>query len=244
MKRIAFFVEGQTEQIFLNRLVREIFGVDHTNIILKQFRGGMNIPKQEIYITRIKSRTPHFEVLISDCGSDNRVKSEILDNIANLRKSGYSLIVGLRDLYPIPIEELPKLKKGLKFLPNKLIQYNNCFDIVVAIHEVETWFIAEINHLKKVDKRLTGRFIKKHLGFDPYIINPESREHPAKDLDDIYRLVGKSYTKRRRQVQKLVNRLDINYLRNHARYNIEPLNTLISILEDFKIKNKNKFSNA
>jgi len=234
MKRIAFFVEGQTEQIFLNRLVKEMLGVNQTNIILKQFRGGMNIPKQEIYITRTKSLRPRYEVLISDCGSDNRVKSEILDNIANLRNSGYSLIIGLRDLYPISIEQLPKLEKGLRFLPNKLKQYNDCFDIIIAVHEIETWFIAEVNHLRKVDKRLTGRFIKEHLGFDPYVVNPESRVHPAKDLDNIYRLVGKSYTKRHWQVQKLVNRLDINYLRNHVRYDIEPLNRVMDILENFK----------
>ena len=236
MKRIAFFVEGQTEQIFLNKIVKEILGSDHTNIILKQYRGGMNIPKQEINITRSIAIDPFYEVLISDCGSDNRVKSEILDNIISLRDRNYSMIVGLRDLYPIPIDDLPKLEKGLKFLPHRLAKYDSYFDIIIAVREIETWFLAEITHFKKVDKRLTGHFIKKHLGFDPYAISPESREHPAKDLDNIYRLVGKSYTKRHWQVQRLVNRLDMNYLRNNVRYDVDALGKLITILENFKRK--------
>ncbi|NDV67649.1 DUF4276 family protein [Dysgonomonas sp. 25] len=234
MKRIAFFVEGQTEQIFLNRLVKEILGAQHTSILLKQFRGGTNIPKQDITIIRNIAINPRYEILISDCGSDNRVKSEILDNIASLRKNNYSMIVGVRDLYPIPIDELPKLEKGLRFLPNSMKDEAGYFDIIIAVHEVETWFLADTTHLRKVDRRLTGSFIKKHLGFDPYAINPETRKHPAKDLNDIYKLVGKSYTKRHWQVRKLVNRLDMNYLRNHVRYDLASLNHLITVLEKFK----------
>lgn len=236
MKRIAFFVEGQTEQIFLYRLVKEILGAQHTNVILKQFRGGVNIPKQHITITRSMAINPRYEVLISDCGSDNRVKSEILDNIVNLRKNGYRLIVGLRDLYPIPIDDLPKLEKGLRFLPNSMKNEAPYFDIIIAIHEVEAWFMADLTLFQKIDRRLSGQFIKKHLKFNPYATHPESREHPAKDLNDIYKLAGKSYTKRHWQVRKLVNRLNIDYLRNEARHDISSLDRLISVLENFRNK--------
>lgn len=234
MKRIAFFVEGQTEQIFVNRLAQEILGSMHLNIIQKQFRGGVNIPKQEIAISRCLSRNPLYEILIFDCGSDNRVKSEILDNIANLRERGYSMIIGLRDLYPISMDELDRLEKGLKYLPKRFKKDSPYFDIIIAIHEIETWFLAEVNHLRKVDKRLTGHFIKENLGFNPYTIDPESRIHPAKDLNDIYQLVGKSYTKRYGQILKIVNRLDFSNILRHLRYELVPLNRLISIMENMK----------
>lgn len=234
MNRIAFFVEGQTEQIFLNRLVKEILGTQYTNIIQKQIRGGVSMPKEQITRSLSISKKPRNEVLIFDCGADNRVKSEIMENIRNLRNTGYSLIVGLRDLYPMPIEELDKLEKGLKYLPRHLRNEEDYYDIIIAIHEIEAWFMAETNHLQKVDRRLTGPFIRKHLGFDPYSEDCQSREHPAKDLSDIYRLVGKSYTKRHWQVQKLVNRLDYNYIRNQIRYDVKPLGRLIGVIEDFK----------
>lgn len=237
-RRIAFFVEGQTEQIFVNRLIKEILGTQQINIIQKQFRGGVNIPKQEIVRNSSFSRNPKYEVLIFDCGADNRVKSEIIENIANLRSRGYEMIIGLRDLYPIPLEELEKLEKGLRFLPNKLKSESLHFDIIVAVHEIEAWFLGETNHYKKIDKRLTGHFIREKLGFDPYVMNAEERVHPAKDLDSIYRLVGKSYTKRYGQTQRVVNKLDINNMRNNIRYDMESLNKLIKVLETSKKEKK------
>ncbi|MBK5722457.1 DUF4276 family protein, partial [Dysgonomonas sp. Marseille-P4677] len=210
----------------------------HINIIQKQFRGGVNIPKVEIVKNLSFSRNPKYEVLIFDCGSDNRVKSEILYNIENLRKNGYEMIVGLRDLYPMPIDDLEKLEKGLRFLPNKLKDEAQYFDIVIAIHEIEAWFLAETNHLKKIDKRLTGKFIKDKLGFDPYTIDAQSRVHPAKDLDDIYRLVGRSYTKRYNTTTRIVNKLDFNSIRFNLRYEIRPLDRLLKIIEKFKGNNR------
>lgn len=237
MKRIAFFVEGQTEQIFVNRLVKEILGRNAANIIQKQSRGGANIPKQQIVRSLSISRKPQYEILIFDCGSDNRVKSEILDNITNLRESGYTMIVGLRDLYPLKIDELDKLEKGLKFLPNKIKKEGAYFDIIIAVHEIEAWFLAEASHLQRVDKRLSGQFIKEHLGFNPYTTNPETRVHPAKDLNDIYQLAGKSYTKRYGQTMRIMNKLDFNNIRNHVRYDIKPLGRLIKYIENFKNRN-------
>lgn len=238
-RRIAFFVEGQTEQIFVNRLIKEILGTQQINIMQKQFRGGANIPKQEIVRNTSFSRNPKFEVLIFDCGSDNRVKSEIIENILNLRKKGYEMIIGLRDLYPIPIEELDRLEKGLRYLPNKLKHETKYFDIVVAVHEIEAWFLGETNHLKKIDKRLTGRFIKEHLRFDPFSINAQERIHPAKDLDNIYRLVGKSYSKRYGQTQRIVNKLDMNNIRTNVCHEMKPLKRLIDAIEDFKLSSEN-----
>lgn len=236
MKRIAFFVEGQTEQIFVNRLIKEVLGTAHVNIIQKQFRGGVNIPKQEIVRNSSFSRNPRYEVLIFDCGSDNRVKSEIIENIESLRNNGYEMIIGLRDLYPLPVSDLEKLEMGLRYLPKNLKSNQQYFDVIIAIHEIEAWFMAETAHFRKIDKRLTGRFIKDRLGFDPYSIDAQTREHPAKDLDNIYRLVGKSYTKRYNTTVRVVNKLDYNNIRNYLRYDLEPMDRLLKVLELFKGK--------
>lgn len=240
MRRIAFFVEGQTEQIFMNRLVREILDTDCTNIILKQYRGGANVPKREINITRSFVLNPRYEVLISDCGSDNRVKSEMLEQIVSLMTNGYELVVGMRDLYPMSLEELPKLERGLRFFPKSFEKESKYMDIIVAIREVETWFIGEYTHFKKIDKRLTGHLIQKRLGFNPSTVNPEIIEHPAKTLDDIYRLVGKSYVKRRWQVQRIVKKLDVSFLKQEVSRESNSLNRLVTILENFKTPSKKK----
>jgi hypothetical protein len=234
MKKIAFFVEGQTEQIFINRLVKEMLGYNDVTIIQKKVSGGTNAPKREFVRNFSISRESKYMVLIYDCGSDNRVKSEILENIESLRESGYSYIVGLRDLYPLSIEELPRLEKGMKFLPYEFRKLHDAFDIVIAIREVETWFLAETDHFTKVDKRLTGHFIEKRLGFDPYTINPISRIHPSDDLNNIYKLVGRSYTKKHWQIDKLVQRLNFRHIRHELKDRITSLGELIKTIEQFK----------
>jgi len=240
MKRIAFFVEGQTEQIFVRRLVKEILGYDNTTVILKKITGGTNAPKHEFVKSFDRVAKSEYTVLIYDCGADNRVKSEILDNMESLRDSGYSCIVGVRDLYPLAVDELPRLEKGLNFLPHYLKDCKDLFDIIVVVQEVETWFLAETNHFMKVDKRLTGRFIEKHLGYNPYEVNPLTRKHPSEDLGRIYKLVGKSYTKKFWQIDKLVKRLDFKNIRQDIRYDMPPLNSLITIIENFKKQKENK----
>lgn len=234
MKKIALFVEGQTEQIFVERLIREMLGHERVSIISKRSHGGTNVPKMELVRKASFTSKATMQVLIYDCGSDNRVKSEIVENVPNLMAAGYSHIIGLRDLYPLSVEELPRLEAGLKFIPSSIYKkYKNPFNIIVVVQEVETWFLAETHHLQKVDRRLTGPFINKKLGFNPYAIDPLERKHPSKDLNDIYQLVGRSYTKKYWQVHRLVNRLDFDNIFRYLRYNISSLNELIHILERF-----------
>lgn len=236
MKRIAIFVEGQTEQIFIHRLVREILGDDDVSIVLKRSVGGTKIPKQELVKGASFSRNPNYFILINDCGSDNRVKSEIIDNFENLSDKGYDYILGVRDLYPLSEVDYPRLEKGMNFLPSRYKSYHDLFKIIIVIQEVETWFLAETHHYQKVDKRLNGHFISKYLGFNPFAIDVTQRKHPSKDLNDIYRLVGKSYTKRYWQVEKLVNRLDFDNVIRHLKHDILSLRQLVDALEYFKKK--------
>lgn len=39
MKKITFFVEGQTEQLFINKLLIEIAGQKNISVELEQFQG-------------------------------------------------------------------------------------------------------------------------------------------------------------------------------------------------------------
>ena len=74
--------------------------------------------------------------------------------------------------------------------------------------EIEAWFLAEHTHFQRIDPGLTIPRIIAEMGFDPSTDDMELRDHPAEDLDTIYRLVGQAYTKSRRRVQKTVDALD------------------------------------
>lgn len=234
MKKIAFFVEGQTEQIFVNRLVRYLLGPKHTTIIQKKVKGGTRIPKEEVTIHRSETITPTYEVVIVNCGSDNRVKSEMLENVDNMNKNKYKYIIGLRDLYPISLDELGKVEKGLAFLPSSYKELSIQFDIVLAIREIESWFLAEGAFLQKMNRALTEEFIVRKIGYSPSAVNYKYIEHPAFELNRILQFVGLSYAKKYAQARKVVYSLDIKIIMFFLRKKIKELDLLISYIEKIR----------
>lgn len=244
MRRMAFFVEGQTEQVFVNRLIRYILGPKQTNIVQKKIKGGTNSPKVSMTRHRSISRTPEYEVLIVDCGADNRVKSEMLENLENLNENNYQYLIGLRDLYPLPLEEFDRLNKGLQFLPPRLRKLPATFEIIIAVREIESWFLAESTHFQKIDKRLTCDFIQKKLGFNPELIDPTVRVHPASDINNIYRLVGQSYAKKYNQTSRMIHSLDIKQIVGPLRTKIKGLDDLITVIEEFRGEEEQEYKKS
>ena len=235
MRKIAFFVEGQTEQIFVNRLVRYILGPKNTIIIQKKVKGGTKIPKMEITINKNETSNPLYEVLIINCGSDNRVKSEMLENLENLELSKYDNIIGLRDLYPLPLSETDKLKKGLSFLP---IQYRNRvinFDIVLAVREIESWFLSDRSLFYNINNKLTDNFLLKQIGYVPGRVKWTTIEHPAEEINKVLQLIGQSYSKKMQQTKKVIYTLNMRTIMHVLRYKIDELNKLICYIEKTRV---------
>ena len=115
MKKIAFFVEGLTEQLFIEKLLSEVFDNKKIAIEVKKIRGGTKIP---ISITAIStptvSQNTNYYILIYDCGGDSNIRSYIQDRRENLIKSGYKKVIGIRDVYPdFSRNEIHKLLYGL-----------------------------------------------------------------------------------------------------------------------------------
>ena len=235
MKKIAFFVEGQTEQLFINKLLIEIAGQKNIAIDLRQWRGGSLTPKQEIFIPQTSlyshPQSPIYEALIYDCGGDDKVKSDILDQITNLASNGYEEIIGIRDLFPLT--DLSRLENGLQFIPPSSRPLPIPFQIIVAVNEIEAWFLAECSHFECIDSRLTNVFIRSIVPFDPCTDDMTLRLNPAEDLKTIYRSVGKSYRKSINHVERTVNCLDYANLYLNVKNNISKLNDLINKIDSF-----------
>src|SRR3954465_12587270 len=98
MKKMAIFVEGATEMFFAERLVEEIAGKNAIVIEKREIRGGTNARRTTALVSASSPYTgQEFFVLIYDCGSDNAVKTRIIEEYDNLSRSGYVSIVGIRD---------------------------------------------------------------------------------------------------------------------------------------------------
>ncbi|MBS9387767.1 MAG: DUF4276 family protein [Dolichospermum sp. WA123] len=229
MKKLAIFVEGKTEQIFVAKLLREIAGKFQISIEIKS-RQGINFD-QVIMKDSVTSETKFYVLIYNSCG-DESVVSDMREQYNLLAKDGYDRVIGLRDVYPISISEKSKLQIGLNYaLPKGSIPIN----IVLAVMEVEAWFLAEYNHFLKIDPRLTPEKIQAMFGFNPQTDDMEQRPHPADDMKQIYNYVGKGYNKSEKQLNRLASHLDYEFIYMHLINSVPSLGEFVGYIDKFMI---------
>jgi hypothetical protein len=229
VKKLAIFVEGKTEQIFVNKLLREIAGTINISIEIQSQEGRKFV---EVIMKDIETSATKFFVLIYNSGSDIRVASDMKKQYKKLTESGYERIIGLRDIYPRSIIQKSKLQSELEnVLPKGSIPIN----IVIAVMEVEAWFLAEYNHFLKIDPRLTPEQIQAMFGFNPQTDDMEQRPHPADDMKQIYNYVGKGYHKSEKQLNGLASHLDYEFIYMHLANSVPSLGEFVGYIDKFMI---------
>jgi hypothetical protein len=194
MNKLAVFVEGYTEAVFAEKLVEEIAGKNKVLIEQRKIYGGSTTKRRMrlVKVARPDAGQKYF-VLIFDCGGDEQVKTRIREEHDNLTRNGYLKIIGIRDVRPnFTHAEIPKLEANLpKYVKTSLIPV----EFILAIMEIEAWFLAEATHFPTIDPSITVQAIKVTLGFDPENDDMEQRTFPSNDLNNCYSIGGKSYLK-------------------------------------------------
>lgn len=229
MKKLAIFVEGRTEQVFVIKLLTEI--VDNKSIFIEEQK---NTKGENFKTIRISSKTSEqkYYILICDCRNDERIKTSIIDRCKKLYENKYEKILGLRDVYPFELEDVPKLKKwSLYNVPTKYMPIH----IILAQMEVEAWFLAETTHFPRIHSSLTLDAIKNVLNFDPSVDDVEIRTHPAQDLHNVYSLANFAYTKKERNINRTVNALDYSNIYLNLKDRIKNLSIFIEEIDSFLI---------
>ncbi len=168
--KIACLVEGQTEQIFVERLFQEIAGYKKISIETFKFQGGKDNRIIQSLKPSIVKDAPFF-VILYNCDCDSQVLSDIRKQQESLRNSGYEKFLGLRNLSPHPLEKKQEIEKGIRgFL--KLLQHKGIpIPMNLAVREIEAWFLAEWNYWSKIYNRLLCDFILEKCGLDLRIID-------------------------------------------------------------------------
>lgn len=225
MKRAAIFVEGQTEAAFVRRLFIDLAGSRGIRLIgEKQFKG---IFSQE-YATG--TNNDQYQVLIANCCNDEKVMTAIKDRYAGLESAGYDVIIGLRDLFPLTHLELSNLKAGMQSVtPTGQVPTT----VVVAVAEVEAWFIEEITHFARVDPALTEASILLATGYGLSSRTAETLPHPAEALHQAYQVANLAWRKKENQIARTVNSLDIATLHGDARNHSQSLDEFLGIVDAF-----------
>ena len=230
MNKIAVFVEGYTEVVFVEKLIEEIAGQNQVLIEKREIRGGSNARRTMALVQAAQPANGHqYYAMIVDCGGDRQVKSRIVEEHERLTRANYASIVGLRDVRPdFTRADIPRLVAGLR----QRIRTALCpVEFVLAVMEIEAWFLAEASHFARVDPAITPAAIKAALGFDPHLDDMELREEPADDLDQCYALAGQQY--RKGNAPTTVAALDFAAMYLTLRGKIVYLDRLIAHLEAF-----------
>lgn len=229
VKKLAIFVEGWTEILFVEKLLQELAGIHNVLIHKQKISGGARAPRTMVTVEAANEKTnERFYVLLVDCGGDHQVSTRIREEHERLTNSGYSKIIGLRDIRPqFTAADLGRLQTGLrKYIRTSLIPV----EFVLAMLEIEAWFLAEHTHFERVDSRLDLPAIRAALGFDPSSDSVSARNVPSKDLDDIYKIAGKSYVK---PATDTIAALDFGNVYMNVRPRISELDAMLISLDDF-----------
>jgi Domain of unknown function (DUF4276) len=221
-KKLAVFVEGLTEQEFTIKLLIELAGSRGIEFeILNQFKGSLSFAELRSH------DAPEISVLVANCCNDGQVKTQIIDRYSTLKSAGYSLIVGLRDVYPLKHEDIDPLNENLLVgLPVDTLPIH----LHLAILETEAWFLEEISHFARINNKITDAQITAN-GFDHLNTRAHSLDNPAKTLKKIYQSVGEEYKKNKRSIQRTVNELSYEELYINTRSKAPSLDNFITSLE-------------
>jgi len=225
MSAFAIFVEGQTELIFVEHLLFKMFGYQGLRIELEEQHGGLY---HEIGVRGAPPENAYYNVLLVNCACDGKVLPAIEERANKLRNAGYDRILGLRDIYPRPSEELEEI---YELTANRLVPMSLPCKLVIAVREIEAWFIADAEHFVNYNPLLTSEFIQQQIGVDVTQQDVEQIPHPAELLKMIYNLVGGTYRKKLKEAHHVVNILNYEYLYLEAPDSVPALKKFLDELD-------------
>jgi Domain of unknown function (DUF4276) len=227
VKKIAFFVEGQTESIFIKELLFKYLDYQDVNITRLVAHGSDFL---EVEAVGSPPENTKYEILIMDCQGDKRVLTAIQEREKQLRKVGYSFIIGVRDLFN------PDVNVSFDELSAELNEYlSSCVlpvKVFIAVMEIEAWFLCDANLFVTLDASLDANTVKAACGIDLAVADVESISHPAKLINDVMSHVGKRYRKREKDAYSIVTSLDMVELLLNGRSRSKSLASFAEHIEE------------
>lgn len=214
-RRLAVFVEGQTELVFVREFLKQWYGYDASVVGFVCYNLQNNEFRDTAYQYGDEDSENYF--MLVNVGNDNSVLSNICSRLEFLLRQGYQLVIGLRDMYSKQyikdagghvIDETvnQKHKEAVKEVLDSTL-HGESVDFHFAIMEVEAWLLGMHDYLLYVDNSLTVNRIKDSTGVNLEEDPERTIVHPAAELGKIYGLVGKKYDKHLSDISSIMSLL-------------------------------------
>lgn len=216
MKKIAIFVEGHSELIFIREFLLKRFDYQHIDLECRTLFKDDRILSAE-YDFPNENAPIHFQVI--NVGSDVSVLQRILKREEILWNAGYERIIGLRDMYSDEYKEAMGQPREIKPLINqkfingyndtiktKAIKPDNIY-FYFAIMELETWFLGIPTLWQQ--KSITSDMIQEILKVDFFKIDPETTFlHPTETIKALLELIGEKYDKHDHEINSFLSYIE------------------------------------
>jgi hypothetical protein len=226
MKKIAIFVEGQTELIFTRELLLKCYEWQNIWVECYSLFNDRDLNPVEY---SFPNQDAEFYYQIINIGNDTKVLSSLLKREKYLfsANQAFDKIIGLRDMYSKEYRETAKSSIIKDEINQKFINSHNAtierfsenpdkVNFHFAIMELETWLLGINGIFSDFNEELTTEKIEEELEVNLEEIDPEKEVfHPAKLISEIMSLVNESYDKKKGEVNKFMGRIskeDFNIL--------------------------------
>ncbi|WP_297057596.1 DUF4276 family protein [uncultured Duncaniella sp.] len=217
-RKIAVYVEGDTELIFVREFLLKWFGYDGTAVGFRCYNLRDAEPPGHPTEYTYGADDPERFYEIVNVGNDTSVLSKVLKNAERYRNLDFERVVALRDMYCDNYHKLTYGRTINQELNTRFIEgaaksiadkgFSGFVMCHFAIMEVEAWVLGMGWYLERMDQSLTQQHLLDSLGLD-LEADPETTEyHPADRLNDIYGLIGTSYGKHHTQANSIMGLLD------------------------------------
>lgn len=214
-RKIAIFVEGQAEYIFVRDFLCTWYEYDTALLGIECYEFRSSRTNDIPYPLGDRNSENYYQIY--NVGNDRSVMSKMLKEAPRLKNAGFQLIVGLSDMFGNEYHRTvqnrtinEEVNERFRQARREVIYASGHGDMVrfhFAIMEVEAWFLGMHRFLQQVDATLTPELILRQLELEITADPEPTHYHPAQILDDIYRLAGKRYGKHESDVCSITSAL-------------------------------------
>ena len=205
VRKVALFVEGLAEQVFVRDFLIKWYDWDGSIVGLTWYKLHAGNEYDAPYPYGTADSENYFQIF--NVGNDNSVLSVMLDRADWLHKAGYTLVVGLRDMFSKVYHQKTFQKNNERVIDQELNErfIQNAKDTIAAsskplelqmhfaIMEVEAWLLG----------------MPRFMEFLQDINDPETDiYHPAEKLKELMEAMGSGYDKHSKDIESIIGDLE------------------------------------
>lgn len=205
VRKVALFVEGQAEQVFVRDFLIKWYDWDGSKVGLTCYKLHAGNEYDAPYPYGTADSENYFQIF--NVGNDNSVLSVMLDRADWLHKAGYTLVVGLRDMFSKVYHQKTCQKNNERVIDPELNErfIQSAKDTIeasfkpleiqmhFAIMEVEAWLLG----------------MPKFMELLQDINDPETDiYHPAEKLTELMENIGSGYDKHSKDIESIIGNLE------------------------------------